>query len=112
MADDQPYDVRLIKAATQYIASLPKKDAALVARVLQALTKDPRAGAEKLKENPKLWRARAGNHRVIYAIRDDLKMVIVARVRDRKDVYRDLSRLDPIALIREISPDLAKALLR
>jgi hypothetical protein len=58
MADEQAYDVRLVRAAKQYIASLPKKDAALVARVLQALTKDPRASAEKLKENPKLWRAR------------------------------------------------------
>jgi hypothetical protein len=44
---------------------------------------------------------------VIYLILDDRKMIIVALVRDRKDAYRDLDKLDPAVLIQTLATTLA-----
>jgi mRNA-degrading endonuclease RelE of RelBE toxin-antitoxin system len=110
MASEQaepPYQVRLSRKAEEYIQGLQKKDAKIVARVLQRLAQAPRAGAEKLNQNPNFWRVHAGNHRVIYLILDDRKMIIVALVRDRKDAYRDLDKLDPAVLIQTLATTLA-----
>jgi mRNA-degrading endonuclease RelE of RelBE toxin-antitoxin system len=101
------YEVRLSRKAEQYIDGLQKRDARIVARILQKLAESPRAGAEKLSQNPSFWRVHAGNHRIIYLILDDRKLIVVALVRNRKDAYRDLAKLDPATLIETIVPTLA-----
>jgi mRNA-degrading endonuclease RelE of RelBE toxin-antitoxin system len=106
------YEVRFSRKAEQYINDLQKKDAKIIAGVLQRLTRAPREGAEKLKQNPSFWRVRAGNHRVVYLVLEDRKMIIVALVRDRKDAYRDLDKLDPTALIRTFAATLASNRIR
>ena len=59
---------------------------------IQALALTPRPiGAEALKgQDPPLYRLRVGDHRVIYAVDDKSRMVTVSRVRNRRDVYRNL----------------------
>jgi len=106
-ADPLPYEVRFSRKAEQYIGGLQKKDARIIAGVLQRLARAPREGADKLSQNPNFWRVRAGNHRVVFLILDDRKMILVALVRDRKDAYRDLDKLDPAVLIRTLATTLA-----
>lgn len=56
------------------------------------LKRDPRSGAllQQVRQVD-LWRVRVeGRYRVVYAILDDLVLVIVARVGDRKEVYNDM----------------------
>jgi mRNA interferase RelE/StbE len=36
-----------------------------------------------------LWRIRVGNYRVIYQIDDARRLVVVTRIGDRRDVYRE-----------------------
>jgi mRNA interferase RelE/StbE len=103
------YEVRFSRKAEQYINGLQRKDAKIIAGVLQRIARSPREGAEKLSQNPSFWRVRAGNHRIVYLILDDRKMIVVALVRDRKDAYRDLHRLDPVALIRTFATTLASS---
>jgi mRNA interferase RelE/StbE len=54
------------------------------------LGENPRPhGAEKLKTKEKLYRIRVGpgkNYRAIYQIQDDVLLVLVVKVGDRKDV--------------------------
>ena len=48
-------------------------------------------GVEKMETKEKLYRIYVGpgkNYRVIYQIRDEVLLVIVVKVGDRKEVYR------------------------
>ena len=48
-------------------------------------------GVEKLETKEKLYRVYVGpgkNYRVIYQIRDEVLVILVVRVGDRKEVYR------------------------
>jgi mRNA interferase RelE/StbE len=65
-----------------------------VTRDILRLEDDPRPhGVEKLESREKLYRVYVGpgkDYRVIYQIRDEILVVLVVRVGDRKDVYRNL----------------------
>jgi mRNA interferase RelE/StbE len=53
------------------------------------LANDPRPpGVKKLSAEEELYRIRVGNYRIIYAIQDDILLVTVVKVGDRKEVYR------------------------
>jgi mRNA interferase RelE/StbE len=56
------------------------------------LEEDPRPhGVGKMETKEKLYRIYVGpgkNYRVIYQIRDEVLLVIVVKVGDRKEVYR------------------------
>ena len=61
-------------------------------RDILRLEENPRPhGVEKLETKEKLYRVYVGpgkNYRVIYQIRDEVLLVLVVKVGDRKDVYR------------------------
>ena len=63
-----------------------------MSRDILLLEENPRPhGVEKLETKEKLFRVYAGpgkNYRVIYQIRDEVLLVLVVRVGDRKEVYR------------------------
>ena len=65
-----------------------------VTRDILRLEDNPRPhGVEKLESREKLYRLYVGpgkDYRVIYQIRDEVLIVLVVRVGDRKDVYRNL----------------------
>ena len=61
-------------------------------RDLLRLEENPRPdGVEKLEAKEKLYRIYVGpgkNYRAIYQIRDEVLLVLVVKVGDRKEVYR------------------------
>ena len=65
-----------------------------VTREILRLEGNPRPhGVQKLESREKLFRIYVGpgkDYRVIYQIRDEILVVLVARVGERKDVYRTL----------------------
>ncbi|MCH7575962.1 MAG: type II toxin-antitoxin system RelE/ParE family toxin [Candidatus Marinimicrobia bacterium] len=62
-----------------------------VGRKISSLAAEPRPpGAVNLKLAQHVWRLRVGDYRVLYTIDDDLLLVTVARVRHRRDIYRQL----------------------
>jgi mRNA interferase RelE/StbE len=42
---------------------------------------------KKLQGQSSSYRARVGTHRILFSIDDDAKVVVIARVVDRKDAY-------------------------
>ena len=99
------YGVVICKKAEKQIKKLSKDEQKKVAEALVGLKKEQRpAGVEKLSQNPLFWRIRVGDHRVIYAINDDLKKVVVAVVRHRKDAYRDIEKLSPALIAKALQP--------
>jgi mRNA interferase RelE/StbE len=66
----------------------PKVRADVLAK-MRALATDPRPpGAEALQGHPPFLRVRAGDYRIIYAIDDQARMVTVAMVGHRREIYR------------------------
>ncbi|MEW6252681.1 MAG: type II toxin-antitoxin system RelE/ParE family toxin [Planctomycetota bacterium] len=81
--------MNLKPAAERDLAALERRDLVRVARRIDALAQNPRPpGAEKLKGVDALWQVRAGDYRILYTIRDDVVLVLVVRVRHRREVYR------------------------
>ena len=61
-----------------------------IAETIDALADSPRPpGCAKLAGADDLYRVRVGDYRIVYAIQDDRLIVLVVRVGNRKDVYRD-----------------------
>ncbi len=82
------YTVRVPRAVQKQIAALQPTDGRRVLTAIYALGDDPRPpGCSKLS-NTDLWRLRVGTYRVLYAIDDAARVVTIARVAHRRDVYR------------------------
>ena len=69
------------QAARRVIAFLRERVAPLEdPRALGAALKGPRFG--------NLWKYRLGDYRIVARIEDDLLLILVVRIGDRKEVYR------------------------
>lgn len=66
-----------------------KKDRQRIVDRISALADNPRPpGVEKLSGTKERYRVRQGNYRIVYEIQDDVLVVYIVRIGDRKDVYR------------------------
>lgn len=66
-----------------------KKDRQRIVERIAALASDPRpAGCEKLAGIEGRYRVRQGAFRIVYAVDDAARTVVVVKVGQRRDVYR------------------------
>ncbi len=85
----QRYSVTFARAADRQLKKLPADAQRRIVRVVEPLEDEPRpVGAVKLTGEEHLWRIRVGTYRVVYSIDDQRLLVVVVRVRHRKDAYR------------------------
>ena len=91
MTTGGPYRVELAPAAARQLRRLPPGDAARLRAPILALGIEPRpAGATQLTGTA-WWRLRVGDLRIVYAVQDDARLVIVLRVARRNEAtYRRL----------------------
>jgi mRNA interferase RelE/StbE len=90
------YKVILAPKAEEQLDALQKTEAKRVAAGFLRLGAAPRPQkAEKISGHPPFRRIRVGDYRVIYAVDDESRIVVIVRVRHRRDAYRDLDKLDP-----------------
>jgi mRNA interferase RelE/StbE len=86
--------VELSPAAERDVRRLDPYIRKQVIRDMLRLEDNPRPqGVEKLESKEKLYRLYVGpgkDYRVIYQIRHEILVVLVVRVGDRKEVYRNL----------------------
>ena len=86
------YRVEVTPAAERDLRKLDPHVRKRVNRDILRLGENPRPhGAEKMEAKEKLYRVYVGpgkNYRVIYQIRDEVLLVLVVKVGDRKEVYR------------------------
>ena len=83
------YRVELTGRAARDLRGLPRDEQKRIARKIDALAGDPRPhGYKKLEGSDDLYRIRVGNYRVIYSVEDEVLVVLVIRIGDRRDVYR------------------------
>ncbi|MHC4953390.1 MAG: type II toxin-antitoxin system RelE family toxin [Planctomycetota bacterium] len=83
------YEVRIKRSAIKQIEDIAtKKDRRKVVSRIQSLADDPRPpGCEKLSSRGR-YRVRQGWYRVVYAVDDAARVVLVVKVGHRRDVYR------------------------
>ncbi len=86
-----PYRVTLKRVADRDLDRLTRETASQVAQTLRALAIDPRPpGTVKLRGSRNHYRLRVGDYRILYEVDDAARTVTIARVRHRREVYRDL----------------------
>ena len=85
------YQIQVTRAASRDLRKLPRDVLGRIDRQIQALIDDPRPqGSRKLRNEDELYRVRVGDYRIIYQIRDQELIIVVVRVRHRRDVYDNL----------------------
>ncbi|MDQ2845173.1 MAG: type II toxin-antitoxin system RelE/ParE family toxin [Actinomycetota bacterium] len=81
------YRIELRPAAVRALRKLDPQVRRRVQGAIAVLAQDPRApGARALQGRPGL-RVRVGGYRIIYMVEDDVLLVVVVRVGQRRDVY-------------------------
>lgn len=89
------YEVRFTDTALRELARLQPVTRRRIRAKAGRLAEDPRPqGATRSAGTRHLWRLRVGDHRVIYAVRDQVLLVIVVRVGSREHVYDRLDDVD------------------
>jgi len=84
------YRIEVRRRAQRALDKLPKSDFQVVIEAIKDLAHTPRPrGIEKVKSTG-LWRIRQGDYRIVYAIDDNERLVIVVRVGHRREIYRAL----------------------
>ncbi len=84
-----PYRVDISPAAARELRRLPPGDAARLSGPILALALDPRPhGATRLVDT-EWWRLRIGDLRLIYAVDDTVRVVVILRAARRNEgTYR------------------------
>ncbi len=82
------YKVLIKPSAVKELEDIPRRDRERVARRIQKFAGDPRPpGCAKLSAEEK-YRIRQGECRVIYAIDDEARTVLVVKIAHRREAYR------------------------
>ncbi len=85
------YKVTFARSARNDLERLSHEIADRILEKVTNLEKEPRpSSALKLKGDSGLWRLRVGDYRVIFEVDDSNKIVDIASVRHRREVYRDI----------------------
>lgn len=84
------YRILIKKSAAKELEAIAaKKDRARITQRILALADNPRpVGVEKLSGTNEKYRIRQSDLRILYEIQDDVLVVYVVRIGDRKEVYR------------------------
>ena len=83
-----PYRLLIRASAEKEMDSLPRSIHTRISRRIIALEDDPRPMGSKKLEGVEGYRLRIGDYRVVYTVDDKQKVVTIARVAHRREVYR------------------------
>ena len=86
---ESPWRVELAPAAQRQLRKLPPDISARLRGPILALARDPRPPSAALLAGSALWRLRVGDVRIVFAIDDAARTVVVLRVARRgESTYR------------------------
>jgi len=83
------FRIEFVRSAVRELEALPQPMQRRVTRAIDGLAVEPRPpGARLLSGAGRRWRVRVGDYRILYRIDDDVLLVVVIRIRHRRDAYR------------------------
>ena len=84
-----PYEVQISPAARRDLKKLSANIRQRIIAKIDELAEDPRPyGYTRLRSNDVRYRVRVGDYRIIYKVFDEVLVVLVLDVGDRKEIYR------------------------
>jgi mRNA interferase RelE/StbE len=82
------YRVEVAPAAVRLLHKLDRVAQRRVQAAIELLSTEPRpTGAKKLVGGNGEWRVRTGDYRVVYAIHDNVLLILVVAIGHRRDIY-------------------------
>ena len=83
------YNIEFSRKAERQFKALTNQIQKRLKPKIDALAQNPRPrGVKKLEGEDELYRVRVGDYRVIYQVRDDVLIVLVVSLGDRKEIYK------------------------
>ena len=83
------YEVELTTSAARDLRKLERSIQKRIIKKIEALSENPRpSGCKKLVGSDESYRIRIGDYRVVYEVKDAKLIVLVVRVRHRKEAYQ------------------------
>lgn len=83
------YEIRVAERAAKELERLGRQEQRRIVARIERLAEEPRPrGCVKLSGAEDIYRIRIGEYRVLYEVRDGVLVVLVLRVRHRRDAYR------------------------
>lgn len=84
------YEVVFHSGALREFDKLSKAAQNQVSQAIDGLAVEPRPHGAVRMEGVEAYRLRAGDYRVIYAVKDDRLVVLIVKIGHRREVYRDI----------------------
>ena len=81
------YKVIIEKAAVKFLREQPRQQQE---RLLEAIYAIPKGNIKPLQGFKEIYRLRVGNYRVIYRIKNDELLILVLKIGNRGDIYKNL----------------------
>ena len=88
MTSGVAYSVRIKRSAARELARIAKLARERIVGAIDGLAGNPFAGSALKGELRGLRRIRVGEYRIVYEVQETELVVLVIRVRHRRDVYR------------------------
>ena len=82
------YSIEFKKSAVKELNKIPKKDLKIIVRKIASLENNPRPHDSKKLSGLEKYRIRHGQYRILYEIFDQLLIINVVKIGNRKDIYR------------------------
>jgi mRNA interferase RelE/StbE len=83
------YQVEIARSVSKDFRAIDKQWIPKILEVIEGLAIEPRpSGCKKLVGSEHTYRIRVGDYRVVYEINDGTLVILVIRVRHRRDAYR------------------------
>lgn len=83
------YSIEFERQAIKDLRRLAPKLMHQIQEKIDSLAQDPKLhGCEKVKTIPGYLRIRSGEYRILYEVNDKQRLVIINRIRHRREAYR------------------------
>ena len=87
--ESPPYSVQIIGAARREMHRIDRSQQERIRAAIRALETEPRPhGYQKMTGSKDLYRIRVGDYRVIYQIQEEKLVILIVRIRHRREAYR------------------------
>ncbi len=85
------YNIRWKSSARKEIKKLPKDIILKIVDAVEKLAENPfSTDSRKIVGAQRTYRIRVGNYRIVYSVESDNLVILIIRIRHRKDVYKNL----------------------